>query len=68
MDQCRLIINGLDPALHMGQWSCSVEAWNDKAEARIMVLEPSPSVVEFFKIWQDVVVNIGKKIIFNFQG
>jgi hypothetical protein len=62
MDQCRLIIRGIDPDVHMGEWSCSIEVWNEKAKAKINVQQPLPSVVEFFNIWQDVVVNIGKLI------
>ena len=55
-----MVIKGFDPAIHMGEWSCSVEAWNDKVQAKIMVKKPTPSVVEFLNMWQDAVVNIGK--------
>jgi len=41
MEQCRLIITGLDPSLHFGEWTCTLEAWNTKAEAKVVVKQVS---------------------------
>ena len=49
----------------MGEWTCGLEYWTDKVKAKIIVGKPQPVVVEFFNIWQDVVVNIGELSIKN---
>jgi hypothetical protein len=60
MDQCRLVISNLDPKLHFGEWTCRLEAWNAKGRAKVVVKQSQPKVVEFLKIIDDVVVNVGE--------
>ena len=49
----------MDPKLHFGEWTCGLESWNLKAEAKIVVKQDQPKVVEFLNILDDAVVNLG---------
>ena len=65
IEQCRLIITGLDPDLHYGEWTCGMEAWNSKAEAKVVLKPDQPKVVEFLNVFEDIVVNIGESLEVN---
>ena len=59
LESCKLVITGLDPNLHFGEWTCGIESWNQKAEAKVMVKQDQPKVVEFLNYLDDAVVNLG---------
>ena len=42
-----------------------MEAWNSKAEAKVVLKPDQPKVVEFLNVFEDIVVNIGESLEVN---